>query len=89
MHVLGDLVHRVTSGQASISDMSPYYLADYAIKNDLKEILSVLLQANDELLIYIISSPIFDARALLPLVRDGALTIESILTKLPLLQPFI
>jgi len=69
--------------------MSPYYLADYAIKNDLKETLSVLLQANDELLIYIISSPIFDERALLPLVRDGALTIESILAKLPLLLPFI
>ena len=72
-----------------MADMSPYYLADHAIKNQMKEVLSLLLQANEELLIYIISSPLFDAGALLPLIEDGSLSIDVILGKLPLILPFI
>jgi len=58
-HVLQEMLQKVTSGQTPVQDMSPYFLADYALRNERLDLLSLLLQANDELLVYIVASPNF------------------------------
>lgn len=57
--------------------------------NERHDLLSSLMQANSELLVYVVSAPGFKTSMLSAMIGDGSIPVETVLGKLPLFMPFL
>ena len=79
----------MTSGQTSSADALPFFLADYVLQESNTGLVRRLLEANEELMVYIVSSNKLSAPIIKELVASDVLSIDCLLRKLSLFLPYV